>query len=185
MLYLDSEVHTEESMNEFYKNIYQTADLPFSDARLNSLADCVADFGLGSSVMDIGGMDKILKGKLMERGLLNVNTSGPGDGFENPPYRVFILSHTLEHVYNTHGMLEKIKANIFEGGLVVVEVPIWSDDSPLTYDYHFEHINKFTPKHLENLFIQHGFTIHESYSLPRYIEYNCHRLVAKLWISSL
>jgi len=180
MLYLDSEVHTEKSMNEFYNNVYKTADLNISDDRLNSLMQCLVDMPIswGDQIMDIGGMDGVLSLKLKDRGFTNVWASGPGASFEHS-YKTFILSHTLEHVYNTHGMLENIKAYIEPGGWVVVEVPIWSDDSPLTYDYHFEHINKFTPKHLENLFIQHGFTIHESYPLPKYIEYNCHRLVAK------
>jgi hypothetical protein len=178
MLYLDQAGATEESLNEFYKKVYTTDDLPFSDDRLNSLMQAVVDLPVswGDPIMDIGGMDGVLMVKLQGRGFTDVSISGPGAEYHRK-YKVFILSHTLEHVYNTHGMLEKIKDHIFQNGLVIVEVPIWAEDSPFTYDRHWEHINKFTPQHLKRLFKAHGFKVRESIALPNYREYNCHRLV--------
>lgn len=182
MLYLDTEGHTEESLNKYYIKDYVTDDLPYSDDRLNSLVKCLVDLPIawGSSIMDIGGMDAVLSYKLLSRGFTDVAMSGPGAQFVRK-FGIFILSHTLEHVYNTHGMLEKIKAGIERGGYVVVEVPIWDDDSPMTYDYHWQHINKFTPGHLAKLFNDHGFRVNVNLPMPKYREYNCQRLVTRYY----
>lgn len=179
MKYLDLEHVTQESMNEFYQHHYKTDDAPYSEERLESLAARVARISMTVPIMDIGGKDRVLAGKLKEHGCEDVSTSDAGDVL-NRKYGIFILSHTLEHIYDTHAMLENIKANIQNGGYVVVEVPIWDQAFPLTYDLHFQHCNKFTPAHLEDLFINHGFEIVHSTSLPSYREYLCHRLIARL-----
>lgn len=176
MLYLDSAESTEDSMNLYYKTVYKSDDPPsFLHPRLDALAQYLTE-NCEPPMLDIGGMD----GRLAERIPSKVNVSGAGDRITGT-YQTVILSHTLEHVYNTHGMLEMIKAHLAPGGQVVVEVPIWGKaDDWQTYDYHFEHVQKFTPEKLEELFIRHGFRIELSTPLPRYIEYNCHRLVARL-----
>lgn len=177
MLYLDRADMTESKLNQYYLTEYKTDDAPYSEARLNSLADYIVQLSLDEPITDIGGMDGVLQGKLLERGFTNVRTAGPDDELKRS--KIFILSHTLEHIYNVRGMLENIKKHIKPNGWVVVEVPIWESTSPLSYDRHYQHINKFTSRHLEELFIRAGFTVMESHSLPDYREYHCHRLCAK------
>lgn len=179
MIYLDKKDMTEAKLNDYYLHEYKTDDLPYSEERLNSLADYVVGLGLDVPIMDVGGTDGVLQGKLIERGFTKVHVCGPGDDFRIEHHKIFILSHTLEHIYNVRGMLERIKTRITMNGWVVVEVPIWSKYSHFDYDLHWQHINKFTPEHLEELFIRTGFMITESHSLPDYREYHCWRLAAK------
>jgi len=172
MLYLDAAVATEESVNQFYLNGYKSNDGAPAIPRLDSLAMFILDVCL-PPMMDIGGTD----GELAKR--VPMDVSGAGDMFTKQ-YATFILSHTLEHVYNVPGMMTKIKDHILPRGLVVVEVPIWKTDSDvLAYDRHFQHVNKFTPDKLEELFEKYGFSIELSGYLPRYIEYDCYRLLAR------
>jgi hypothetical protein len=110
-------------------------------------------------------------------GCADVDVSDAGDTFTRE-YGIFVLSHTLEHVYDTHAMFENIRKHIQDGGFVVVEVPIWEPAFPLTYDCHFQHVNKFTPLHLEDLFKNYEFEIKHSYPIASYREYLCHRLIA-------
>ena len=177
MLYLDRFDMTEAKLNAYYLKEYKTDDAPYSEERLNSLADYIVHFSLDEPITDVGGMDGVLKFKLMDRGFTNVRVAGPED--ELMRSKIFILSHTLEHLYNPLGMLENIKKHMKRDGWVVVEVPIWEALSPLTYDFHWQHINKFTSNHLEELFIRAGFVVTESRSLPDYREYHCWRLAAK------
>lgn len=172
MQYLDSEKATEESVNNFYLNGYQSNDGQPAIARLDSLALFILE-NCQPPMMDIGGLDNELSKRVP------MDVSGAGDSFTRQ-YATFVISHTLEHVYNVPGMMRNIKAHIFKRGLVVVEVPIWKRNSDvLRYDYHFQHVNKFTPNKLEELFTRHGFGVEYSGFLPFYIEYNCYRLMAR------
>lgn len=173
MLYCDSPDATEEGMNNFYINNYQSSDGAPAIPRLESLAAFVQE-NCTHPIMDIGGLDNELACRVPQ-----MEVSGAGDVFTKQ-YATFVLSHTLEHVYNVPGMMGRIKEWILPRGLVVVEVPIWKkDDDHLAYDYHHLHVNKFTPNKLEELFTRHGFSIELSGFLLRYIEYDCWRLLAR------
>lgn len=178
MLYADCAEATEQTMDWYYRHVYRTDDKPYSDDRLNSLADFVLNMGLDVRILDIGGMDGELQARLKTRGFSCVDTSGPGD-LMCTNYGVIVLSHTLEHVYNLPGMMEKITEAITPLGWVVVEVPIWCDDDPLTYDYHWQHINKFRPGDLKRLFRRYGFHVAVAMTLPDYREYHTFRLAAQ------
>jgi len=174
MLYVDSVGATEASVNHYYLTNYESKDGAPAFLRLDSLALFIFE-NCKSPMMDIGGMD----GELMSR--VPMDVSGAGDSFTKQ-YATFILSHTLEHVYNVSGMMKSIKDHILPGGQVVVEVPIWAKGEDFRkYDYHFQHVNKFTPDKLEELFIRHGFTVELSGFLPRYTTYNCYRLLARYY----
>jgi len=172
MLYLDAMAATEQTVNNYYLANYQSNDGEPAIARLDSLAMFIREICL-PPMMDIGGTD----GELAKR--VPMDVSGAGDVFTKQ-CATFILSHTLEHVYNVPGMMQKIKEHILPGGLVVVEVPIWKgNEDPAKYDHHFQHVQKFTSDKLEELFRKHGFTVELSGALPFYIEYNCWRLAAR------
>jgi 2-polyprenyl-3-methyl-5-hydroxy-6-metoxy-1,4-benzoquinol methylase len=94
-------------------------------------------------------------------------------------YQTIVLSHTLEHIYDTHAMLEQIKAHLAEDGMVVVEVPIWMPETGIAYDHFWQHCNKYTPYHLEKMFTNHCFKTVESYALPDYRTFHCWRLTAR------
>lgn len=176
MLYLDSAMVTEEGLNKYYRTSYTSDDGPVADTRLDALAKFVSE-NCQSPVMDIGGADRKLSGRLTG---MTVDVSGPGDEISKM-YQTVILSHTLEHVYNVRGMIKNILDHLNPGGEVVVEVPIWRDQTDLTaYDYHLQHCNKFTPEKLAEVFERAGFEVTLSEPLPDYIEYQTWRLVAKL-----
>lgn len=175
MLYVDSELASKEWFDNYYLNIYKTDDLPYAYDRLDDLADEIAGYE-PFSVLDIGGMDRELQHKLHERSI-------PCDvsGVENDnqkKYDIVVLSHTFEHIYDISGMFKRILANL--GNRLIVEVPIWYDYDDLTYDYHWQHINKFTDYTLQTMLINRDFHISSSESLLDYREYHCHRVTAWL-----
>jgi hypothetical protein len=155
----------------YYKTVYATDDDELSVERLDSLAKYLQD-NCKMPLLDIGGMDKKLAGRIP------MLTSGAGDKLVGM-YETVILSHTLEHVYDTYALVSEIKNHLVSGGKVVVEVPIWDETTdPNVYDRHWEHCNKFTVRNLQRLFVDNGFLILASVPLPDYREYHCHRLVA-------
>lgn len=181
IFYLDSDNATEQNINDFYNNVYQTDDAPYSDKRLYDLSQFI-EFVCSdrkAPIMDIGGKDQVLANKIRNLGFINVDVSGPGDELPKV-YQIIILSHTFEHVYDLSTMIAKIKSHLDQSGFLIIEVPIWSNDSSLRYDYHFQHINKFTPEHLETIFKKNGFKIIVSTPIPPYREYNCYRLAVQL-----
>lgn len=172
MRYVDLQFLDQNWMNAYYLTAYQTDDKPYSDERLDSLARYIAGFE-PRSVLDIGGMDRELQTRLVALGI-----PCEVDGVEWQhfgKYDVVVLSHTLEHIYDVSSFLKRLQNNM--GNRLIVEVPIWLDYDNLSYDRHWQHINKFTVSKLEELFIRRGFQVLQSAALPDYREYHCHRLV--------
>jgi hypothetical protein len=175
--FVDSEALSQAWLDDYYLNTYKTDDLPYSDARLNSLAQCVKNYSM--FVLDIGGMDGELQDRLTKIGV-TCDVSGVGDNWSGS-YASVILSHTLEHIYDVPAMFARIKANLVKGGYLFIEVPIHSPWylPPKVYDYHWQHIQKFRVVGLVELMLKNGFEIVESVVLPMYREYHCHRMVAR------
>lgn len=172
MRYVDLSYIDQKWMDYYYQTMYRTDDEPYSDARLNDLAHFVAGFE-PRHVLDIGGMD----GKLQRRiEALDIpcDVDGVVQGHFGK-YDMVVLSHTLEHIYDVPSFLNRVRSNM--GNRLVVEVPIWWDYDDLSYDHHWQHINKFTVLKLEELFTRQGFQVLQSKHLPDYREYHCHRLV--------
>ena len=182
--YADSVFLSQRVLDDYYLNVYQTDDKPYSNDRLNSLAECVKSYSM--RVLDIGGTDGELQARLGEIGVI-CDVSGVGGGMEWRRYDGVILSHTLEHIYDIHAMMERIKYSLFNDGYLFVEVPIHPSLylPPADYDYGWQHINKFRTTDLLALFQRYGFQIIESIALPDYVNelqhalYHCWRLVAK------
>jgi hypothetical protein len=163
--------------DDYYLTKYQTDDKPYSDARLNSLAKCIAGYA-HSYVLDIGGMDGELQSRLNYAGLI-CDVAGVGDEAKKE-YGAVILSHTLEHIYDIGAMFERIDAALTVGGYLFIEVPIHLGyNEPQAYDWHFQHINKFRPEDIERLCTQKGFKIMESKQIEDYREYNVWRIVGR------
>jgi hypothetical protein len=175
--FVDSEALSQAWLDDYYLNTYKTDDLPYSDARLNSLAQCVSRYSM--SVKDIGGMDGELQKWLEIRGVI-CDVSGVGD-WRIGLYDGVILSHTLEHIYDIPAMFRRIKANLVQGGYLFIEVPIHSPWylAPETYDRHWQHINKFRVCDLVSILMSNKIEIVESVVLPMYREYHCHRMVGR------
>jgi hypothetical protein len=174
MMYLDGEI-TQAWFDDYYLTQYSTDDKPYSDERLNSLAQEIASHDFVRSVLDIGGTD----GELVKR--LPPRVTGYVEGVEDKPmprFRSVVLSHTLEHIYDVPAMMHRVKTKLMSGGYVFIEVPVWTDYADLSYDCHWQHINKFRARDLEKLTGRH-FNILESKSLPDYREYHTWRLVAQ------
>jgi SAM-dependent methyltransferase len=182
--YLDGIGHTQAWYDEYYSTRYKTDDLPFSNERLESLADLIDDFGC-LYALDIGGMDLELQHRLAARGVV-CDVAGIEHIEKSNAYGVVILSHTLEHIYDVPAMMARVKKALYPGGVVVIEVPIHLQyDEPTEhnyhkpYDYKFQHVQKFRPQDLELLLTRNGFTIEVSQQLPDYREYNVWRIVGR------
>lgn len=179
--YLDGLHLSQAWFDDYYLHRYQTDDKPYSDARLNSLADCVKSYK-PRVILDIGGMD----GELQARFSAYDNCDVAGVGWKSKArYDAVILSHTLEHIYDVPAMFENIKSHLNPDGLLFVEVPIHMGyKEPKAYDYHWQHINKFRPNDLYDLFVRNGFEIPVWDRLPDYREYQCWRIVGQYAKSS-
>ena len=172
MHYVDSQDVSQRWFDGYYLSVYQTDDLPYSDKRLDSLAKCVMSYE-PRHVLDIGGMD----GELQKRITAPCDVSGVLDGNDRK-YDAVVLSHTLEHIYDMPAMMQRIKCNL--GNRLFIEVPVWTDYGDMTYDRHWQHVNKFTVSNLEAMLIHYGFNIAQSVALPDYREYRTHRVIAWL-----
>lgn len=176
--YVDGVMLSQAWFDNYYLTKYQTDDKPYSDARLNSLAECVASYTL-ETVVDIGGKDLELVRRLINRNV----TAYPADvnpfGFS----KVFdgvILSHTLEHIYDIGVMFDRIDTALIDAGYLFIEVPIHLGyQEPKAYDLHWQHINKFRPQDLKSLLTKKGFEVMESYQIAAYREYNVWRIVGR------
>lgn len=177
MHYVDHYSLSQEWFDLYYTTKYKTDDKPYSDERLSSLARFVASYE-PRNVLDIGGMDGELQSILNASDVL-CDISGVNDINQNK-YDIVVLSHTLEHIYDVSGMFKRIKRNL--ESRLIIEIPVWYDYSNLKYDYHWQHINKFTSYQLETLLLNQGFRISLSSSIPDYREYHCHRIMA--WTES-
>lgn len=174
--YLDGEAVNQAWFDWYYLNVYQTDDDPYSDERLNSLADCVCQHK-GIRVLDIGGMDGQLRQRIQARGN-ECDIAGAGEADElYRTYNTVILSHTLEHIYDITAMFERVKRAMTYGGWLYIEIPIHLNYKDSNYDRHWQHINKFRPMDIESLMALHGFTILVSVQLPDYREYKVWRIV--------
>lgn len=80
---------------------------------------------------------------------------------ENIKFNFIFCTHVMEHIYDLHVFIEKIKCVSKEDTLIYIEVPNASEyingqRAPFYY-FDREHINHFTPISLKNLFLLHGF----------------------------
>lgn len=166
--------------DNYYLTQYKTDDKPYSDERLNSLAALIGSY-MPKTVLDIGGTDGELKEQIHRFTASDCDVAGVGD-VSKKKYEGVILSHTLEHIYDVGAMFDRIHAALKKKGHLFVEIPIHLYDNyqdPKTYDYAWQHINKFRPRDIEALFLRHGFKIEASEQLPDYREYNCWRIVGR------
>lgn len=74
-----------------------------------------------------------------------------------------IMSHVLEHVYDVNGLINQIKNNLADDGIMYLEVPnAFQYHKFYTVPYHFfdiEHINHFDSNSLKNLALYNNFSI--------------------------
>lgn len=171
--YLDGEVN-QEWFDWYYLNVYQTDDKQYSDARLDSLAECVSENRCGN-VLDIGGKDGELMLRLQKYGIW-VDVAGVGTNAAKG-YDAVILSHTLEHIYDIPAMMKRVRDALKPGGRLFIEIPIHLDYRDLNYDRHWQHVNKFRPMDIEFILATNGFIFDVSKQLPDYREYNVWRIV--------
>lgn len=157
----------QEWLDRYYKTRYRTDDHNFEQDRLDRLADFIET--MTTDVLDIGGTDGRLQKRLLERGV-KCDTAGVGEQY--PFHDCIVLSHILEHVYDLHAFLDSISCN-----RIVIEVPIhlWQD-GVRSYDYHWQHVNKFRPNDLETLIEQKGYSVKYSEQVEDYREYKVWRL---------
>lgn len=172
--YLDAPDTSQAHFDQYYRLDYRTDDLQWSGQRLSDLARFIA--GLKpSNVLDIGGMDGELKKHLNKR---NIPCDIAGVGVNVAMgYDLVVLSHTLEHIYDVDAMFALIKTALTRPGYLVVEIPIHLGYlDPASYDYHWQHINKFRPGDIEKLFERHGFAVTYSHRADDYREYKTWRI---------
>ena len=173
--YVDGLSLSQAFFDNYYLTQYTTDDKPHSDARLNSLADCVKGYRC-KLPLDIGGTDMELVKRLQDRGMI---AFAAGVGSNNGAnHDAVILSHTLEHIYELDAMFERVGEAMKAGGYLFIEVPVHLGyQEPKAYDNHWQHINKFRAGDLERLLTQKGYVVEISEQLPDYREYQVWRIV--------
>jgi hypothetical protein len=185
--YIDGLHLSQAWFDDYYLTKYQTDDKPYSDARLASLADCIASYDPGT-LLDIGGMDGELRDRVTN--IMGADLLYFVEGVEHKdikdnytPHVVLdavVLSHTLEHIYDVGAMFERIEYNLKTNGYLFIEVPIHLGyNEPRAYDWHWQHINKFRAGDLERLCTQKGYEIVISKQIEDYREYNVWRVVGR------
>jgi len=167
MRYLDDERKTQAYYDEYYKfdtspDLGTTEDI----ARLKALAAALPE-GRG---LDVGGKWSYLK-DIHQHDTLNAGEAIEGE------YDYVILSHTLEHVYDVQGLMQKIYEHTLIGGKIIIEGPIWLSYNSVTYDHNWQHLNKFTPASLEELLSRWFYRVETSERLPDLSEFNCWRVI--------
>jgi len=173
MRYLDSS--NETISQKFFDDYYvsdTSVDLNGADStvRLQALADYIGPLTVRS--VDIGG-----KWSKLQEMLPGLETLNAGETLQGE-YGLFILSHTLEHVYDVTGLMTEIKVHAAPGARVIVEGPVWFGYglSHGAYDYFWQHINKFLVNHLTMLLFRHGFTHANLDQLPEFQGFHCVRV---------
>lgn len=175
--YVDGLNLSQAWFDDYYLTKYKTDDKPYSDARLASLAECVAGYGC-KLPLDIGGTDMELVRRLQDRGLIAF--AGGIDTHNGTNHDAVILSHTLEHIYDIGAMFARIDKALKDNGYLFIEVPVHLGyQDPKAYDLHWQHINKFRAGDLERLCTQKGYEVVESKQIEDYREYNVWRIVGR------
>ena len=159
--------------------------LPWDKARLDGLADQVADFSDNRSarIVDIGCANGGLLTALQSKGFPNVCGIDPspvcveatrklskGDAWvgtlasvpaEAGTFDGIILSHVMEHVRDLGAAMDLVHRLLNPGGWVYIEVPDASRYAEFLVapfqDFNTEHINHFSEMSLANLCRQNNF----------------------------
>jgi len=175
-LYLDHPEASQESLSHYYLTNQTDTDLvgPDTEARIASLAKAVNILTPNGGGIDIGGRSSNL------HLVTGMKTLGPGEEL-NDMYNTIVLSHTMEHIYDVHGMMKMIHNHLNKTGHVIIEGPYWNDYTQIgTYDVHWQHINKFRMQDYNVLLYVNGFIPISDDILPDYRGFKCYRVVGKL-----
>lgn len=170
--FLDGPGLSQEWFDNYYLTEYRTDDKPYSQERLDTLAGVIRSYR-AESILDIGGTD----GELISR------TGGIAAGISDwpsGPFELIVLSHTLEHIYSIDSLFSRIRDVIIPGGTLVIEGPIHPVYyPPASYDYHWQHINKFRTSDIIRVVERNGFDVLAAVRLANYREYFAQRIEAQ------
>ena len=175
--YVDADYLDQAWLDSYYKTFYTTDDKQYSYDRYESLAIYLKS--ITNDVLDIGGLDGELGEHCAGQGIA-YEAIGVGDA-PRDKYDCVVVSHTLEHIYDIHTFMQRVKSALVSGGWLVVEVPHFRQYAGVKgYDYHWQHINKFRTRDLMALFRDNGFSVEYSQSAGHYREYQCWRISGKM-----
>ncbi|HEX4888119.1 MAG TPA: class I SAM-dependent methyltransferase [Luteibaculaceae bacterium] len=86
------------------------------------------------------------------------------DEYPTGQANVITLWHVLEHIYPIHSLIKTLKNKLDDNGILVIAVPNPNSFDALHYQEFWaaydvpRHLYHFTPRSLEALMVQHGFT---------------------------
>lgn len=172
MRYLDGDNASQARLDAYYGMGDTSPDLQEQDSvdRLKALAERTKG---ATRILDIGGKYSPL------RGMIKCDTLGPGETMRGP-YDLFIISHTLEHVYDVNILMDEIVKNAEPEARIIVEVPFWTDYAMTGYDEHWQHVNKFRAGDVERLLHRFGFVVRVAIRLPDFRGFKCWRVEGEL-----
>ncbi|MCX5847511.1 MAG: class I SAM-dependent methyltransferase [Deltaproteobacteria bacterium] len=189
-------MYTEEELENFYENVYSESTPSFL---WHEKVENIKRFKKAGKVLDIGcwegqQLEHFIKtgwkcvGTELNKRAANVAISKGIDvhqisireffhQFENEKWDVINVAYILEHIPDPIDLLIKLKGNLENDGIIIVEVP--NDFSPFQLAYIAEHniepywitlpdhLNYFDRKGIENLLKRAGFSIiHGETSFP-------------------
>lgn len=149
-----------EDFDQFYREYYN----PHVDAhdlhRMQNLASFIFEHVKPNArVVDFGGGEGYLANYLRELGFENVSVVNLDD--KMPKCDVVILSQVIEHLYDLERDLNKIDANLENGGLIFIETPeavlYQFKRTPALMDYYPTHVNHFNNQTLPALASKYGW----------------------------
>jgi len=163
MIYYDND-KTQADYDLYYKNRYDSDVVLISDethARLEGLIELVlqTEPNKSSCIVDFGGSEGYVAKRLAELGYTDVSTVNVGDELPTN-IDLLIASHVLEHIYDVHGVMNKLI--LHTRGKFLVDLPDAVAMAKIktlpTLDYHQKHITHFSLHILNQLFGQYGYT---------------------------
>jgi len=192
--YYDNDM-TQAGYDEYYRKYYGYDGNEHSEMnlqRLDELAALAAQYAEPDwNIVDFGGADGYLAGKLREMGY---NASSVEVGDDLPSHVDLLISaQTLEHIYDLRAYMDKLVGCLSYRGMFLIEIPSClempyiTEPAPMPIlDYHQKHVNHFLPFVLDKLFRQYDFerVYTHSGSTPCYFGYH-YRAVYRRWVPEM
>ena len=173
MRFLDAPDAAQEAFDRYYGGADTSGDLQGTDTvnRLTALAAILPIEGKG---LDIGGKWSQLQ--YIHPWLDTLNAGEVVSGM----YDYFVLSHTLEHVYDVDRLMTVIKKHSNPGAKIFIEIPFWKDYNAPGYDFYWQHINKFRSGDVERLLHRFGYVDVVGMELEPFQSFHCYRVTGAL-----
>lgn len=157
---------TQSDLNTYYQSPYYTPGRTYLDnaSRNLTLARYLhSHFPESTTILDVGCGDGDLLLDLVDLGFYtSVNGVDIGEPITGD-YDLIIVNHVLEHILDISPFLTNLINHLAPDGAIYIETPDatrYIDNYQTSFSYfNLEHVNHFSPSHLDWLMDNHGFSL--------------------------